>query len=132
MVREVKIIKKNRTLFAILLVLLGFLSGVIVGKIDWNAASRFKYVHVDFVSSIIAEECFLCGEHKASLGPFAWKPNNIGILNLNTFDVHYVEINRYDDKGELVTTPSGVLAIDGMTSGDGRVICDLNSEPVLL
>ena len=120
--------KKHRTLLCVILLLAAFVSGVIVGQMDRNDASRAEYVHEDFKSAITEEACVLCGEHKVSLGPFAWKPNNIGILNLNTFDVHYVEINRYDDKGELVTTPSGVLAIDGLTSGDGRVICDLNSD----
>lgn len=120
--------KINRTLFIVIFVLVAFISGVIVGKMDCNAASRLEYVHVDFESSITEEACFLCGEHKASLGPSAWKPNNIGIMNLNTFDILYVEINRYDDKGELVTTPAGIFAIDGMTSGNGRVNSNLNSD----
>lgn len=120
--------KKNRTLLIVILVLAAFVSGVIVGEIDWNAVSRFKYVYVDFVSSITAEGCFLCGEHKGSLGSSTWKPNNIGILNLNTFDILYVEINRYDDNGELVTAPAGVFAIDGMTSGNGRVNSNLNYD----
>ena len=128
MVREVWIMKNNRTLFVDILVLVAFISGVIVGKMDWNAVSRSEYVHVDFESAITAEACFLCGEHKGSIGPSTWKPNNIGILNLNTFDILYVEINRYDDKGELVTTPAGVFAIDGMTSGNGQVNSHLNSD----
>ena len=128
MVREVRIMKKNRTLFVAILVLVAFISGVIVGKMDWNAVSRSEYVHVDFESAITAEACFLCGEHKGSLGPSRWRPNNIGILNLNTFDILYVEINRYDDNGDLVTTPAGVFAIDGMTSGNGRVNSNLNYD----
>lgn len=128
MVREVWIMKKNRTLFVDILVLVAFISGVIVGKMDWNAVSRSEYVHVDFESAITAEACFLCGEHKGSIGPSTWKPNNIGIVNLNTFDIHYVEINRYDDNGDLVITPAGVLAIDGMTSGNGRVNSNLNYD----
>lgn len=128
MVREVWIMKKNRTLFIVILVLVAFISGVIVGKMDWNAVSRSEYVHVDFESAITAEACFLCGEHKGSIGPSTWKPNNIGILNLNTFDILYVEINRYDDKRDLVNTPAGVFAIDGMTSGNGRVNSNLNYD----
>lgn len=128
MVREVRIMKKNRTLLVVILVLVAFISGVIVGKMDWNAVSRSEYVYVDFESAITAEAYFLCGEHKGSIGPSTWKPNNIGILNLNTFDILYVEINRYDDKGELVTTPAGVFAIDGMTSGNGQVNSHLNSD----
>ena len=120
--------KKNRTLFAVVLVLVAFISGMIVGKMDWNTVSRTEYVHVDFESTITVEKCFLCGEHKGSLGSPMWKPNNIGILNLNTFDILYVEINRYDDKGDLVTTPAGVFAIDGMTSGNGQINSNLNSD----
>ena len=120
--------KKNRTLFIVIMVLVAFISGMIVGKMDWNAVSRSEYVHVDFESAITAEACFLCGEHKGSIGPSTWKPNNIGILNLNTFDILYVEINRYDDKRDLVNTPAGVFAIDGMTSGNGQVNSHLNSD----
>lgn len=120
--------KKNRTLIFVILVLVAFISGVIVEKMDWNSASSSEYAHVDFESTITGEACFLCGEHKGSLGLSTWKPNNIGILNLNTFDILYVEINRYDDKGDLVTTPAGVFAIDGMTSGNGQVNSNLNSD----
>lgn len=128
MVRKVRIMKKNRTLFAVILVLVAFISGVIVGKMDWNAVSRSEYVHVDFESAITAEACFLCGNYKGSIGPSTWKPNNIGILNLNTFEILYVEIIRYNDEGELVTTPAGVFSIDGMTSGNGQVNSHLNSD----
>lgn len=78
--------KKNRTLFAVVLVLVAFISGLIVGSMDWNAVSRSGYVHVNFESATTEEACFLCGEHKGTIGPSMWKPNNIGILNLNTFD----------------------------------------------
>lgn len=120
--------KKNRTLFAVVLVLVAFISGLIIGKMDWNAVRRSEHSHVDFESAITEEACFLCGEHNGSLGTSTWKPNNIGILNLNTFDIHYVEINRYDDNGELVTAPAGVFAIDGMSSGSGRVNSNLNYD----
>ena len=120
--------KNSRTLVVVILVLAAFISGVIVGKMDWNSVSRSEYVHVDFESSVTEEACFLCGDHNGSLGASTWKPNNIGILNLNTFDILYVDINRYDDNGELVTSPAGVFAIDGMTSGNGRVNSNLNAD----
>lgn len=120
--------KKNRTLFVVVLVLVAFISGVIVGKIDWNAVSRSEYVHVDFESAITAEACFMCGGNEGSLGSSRWKPNNIGILNLNTFDILYVELNRYDDNGELVTSPTGVFAIDGIASGNGWIKANLSAD----
>ena len=128
MVREVRIMKKNRTLFIVIIVLIAFISGMIAGKMDWEAATRSEYVHVDFESAITEEACFLCGEYKGSLGPSTWKPNNIGILNLNTFDILYVEINRYDDNGELVTSPTGVFAIDGIASGKGWIKANLSAD----
>lgn len=120
--------KKNRTLFAVGLVLVAFISGLIVGKMDWNVVSRSEYGHVDFQSAITEETCFLCGGYKDTLLHSTWSPNNIGIVNLNTFDILYVEINRYDDNGDLVTTPAGIFAIDGMTSGNGRVNSNLNYD----
>ncbi len=75
------------------------------------------YVHIPYVSSITAAECFVCGDVQHCL---YWGEDNVGVLNLNTFEVSRIEINRYEN-GVLVETPSGVLQTTGMTCGESTV-----------
>ena len=77
-----------------------------------------KYEHIDLVSKISQEECFICG----SGSDFAyWGEDNVAILNLNTFGMHRIEINRYDAQGQLITEPAGVMIRDGMYDNDTYV-----------
>ena len=58
-----------------------------------------EYEHKDLVSKISQDECFICG----SGSDFAyWGEDNVGIINLNTFEVLRLEINCYGDHGELI------------------------------
>ena len=36
-----------------------------------------------------------------------WGEDNVGLINLNNFDLLYLGINRYGDGGELVQEPTG-------------------------
>ena len=65
-----------------------------------------EYSHIDYVSSITQDTCFVCSN--ASL-PY-WGRDNIGLVNLNTFEILHLEINRYDDSGKLIEEPAGVLS----------------------
>lgn len=77
-----------------------------------------KYEHIDLVSKISQEECFICG----SGSDFSyWGEDNVAILNLNTFGMHRIEINRYDAQGQLITEPAGVMIRDGMHDNDTYV-----------
>lgn len=75
-------------------------------------------VRVNFVSSIDKQDCFVCGEHTDPLTAHYWNEDNIGILNLNTFEMMYIEINRYDDNGELIREPTEVLVSDRLKCED--------------
>lgn len=86
-----------------------------------QAAETEKYQHVDFISSIDAKDCFVCGEHDNLSTAFYWGKDNIGILNLNSFDTMYIEINRYDDNGEQILEPAGVMVSDRMKCGGSWV-----------
>lgn len=94
--------------------------------------SFFRYKHssteyevrkqeVKYESTIDKLACFVCGIHTDPLTAHYWDEDNIGVLNLNTFEVLYIEINRYDDNGELIKEPSGVLVSNGMKCGDSVV-----------
>lgn len=65
-----------------------------------------EYEHIDFISTITSATCFVCSEN----GPY-WGEDNVGIVDLNTFDLLYVPINRY---GELIEEPAGVMQISSM------------------
>lgn len=76
-----------------------------------------EYVHTPYVSTITVAECFVCG---AAQNPQYWGEDNVGVLNLNTFELLRIEINRYEGS-QLVETPAGVLQTSGMTCGKSTV-----------
>lgn len=73
---------------------------------------------ISFVSSIDTQNCFVCGEHTDPLTAHYCNEDNIGILNLNTFEMMYIEINRYNDNGDLIQEPTGVLVSDCLKCED--------------
>lgn len=78
------------------------------------------YEHVDFASKIEKSQCFVCGNGSDYS---CWGEDNIAILNLNTFEMHCLEINRYDEKGEQILEKSGVMTTGGMSEKDTYVHC---------
>lgn len=85
-----------------------------------QAHEKKEYEHIDFVSTITQEECFICGEQSDPLAAAHWGEDNVAILDLNTFEMLRLEINRYGDHGELVTTEAGYMQMYGMETGSGR------------
>ena len=73
-----------------------------------------KYEHIDYVSAIEQADCYLCGDGADPLTVAYWGQDNVGILNLNTFELLRLEINRYNDHGELITTQAGIMQSTGM------------------
>lgn len=76
-----------------------------------------EYEHIDYVTGITPEECFVCGDGSASS---YWGEDNVGIVNLNTFELLHLEINRYDDHGELVEERAGYLSASGLIDNDAK------------
>ena len=75
-----------------------------------------KYEHTPYVSTISKSDCFICGEHADY-----WGENNVGIVNLNTFDVLRIEINRYDMNGKAIEEKAGFMQSGGMNCDDDYV-----------
>lgn len=75
-----------------------------------NTKGTKEYEHIDYVSTIAQEDCFVCGEKEST----HWGENNVGLINLNSFDLLYLEINRYGDGGDLLREPAGVMLSCGM------------------
>ena len=77
-------------------------------------AKTTEYSHDDFVSQIRQEDCHLCGEDADPIISYRMDEDNVGILNLNTFDLLYVEINRYSDDRQLIESTAGYMQTSGM------------------
>jgi len=84
-----------------------------------NSSEKKKYEHTPYVSTISKEDCFICGEHLCDehFSPLMVaysEENNVGIVNLNTFDCLRIEINRYDMNMNLVEEKAGYMSSGGM------------------
>lgn len=79
-----------------------------------------EYEHIDFVSTITQENCCVCGNVAF---PFSshWSEDNVGIVNLNTFETMRLEVNRYDDHGQLIEEVAGYMQSNGMSHEDSYV-----------
>ena len=91
---------------------------------DTSEPESTEYVHTPYVSTITSSECFICSDEQRSL---YWGEDNVGILNLSTFELLRIEINRYED-GVLVETPAGVLQTSGMSCGKSTVHATTDSD----
>ena len=85
-----------------------------------------EYEHIDYVSNITQKECFVCGTNN---GYSYWGEDNVGIVNLNTFELLYLEINRYDDHGNLIEEPAGFMSSNGLIDKEAETYVHANSHP---
>ena len=92
-----------------------------------NESDITNYTHRDFVSTIDTETCCLCKESPQAIGHCYRGLENVGILNLNTLDLLYIEINRYDDEKQPITTPAGYVQHGGI--GDGESFANAMISP---
>jgi len=74
------------------------------------------YEHIDYISAITQEECYVCSNTKDFSGFLYWGEDNVGIVNLNTFELLRLEINRYDDQGNLIEELAGFMSSSGMSN----------------
>lgn len=76
------------------------------------------------VSSVFAGDCFLCGGGGLS----CWGQNNVGIIDLHTFEVMPIEINRYDRHGTLIEENTGCLTFRAFCSGGNRLCASMYED----
>lgn len=72
-----------------------------------------------YISDTSKEDCLLCGDGKGTLLPLYKGEENIGVISLNTFDLAHIEINRYDDYGNLLEEPSNGTSMRRTSTGEG-------------
>lgn len=85
---------------------------ILIVAANVNAAREPKlkeYEHTDFVSTITQEDCIVCGTGSDFPVSSYWGEDNVAIVNLNTFEVLRLEINRYGDHGELIEETAGYM-----------------------
>lgn len=71
-----------------------------------------------YISDTASEKCYLCGTPEQSLLPFYEGQTNLGIISLNTFEFVPIEINRYDDYGNLIEEPAGFSSTSMRNTGE--------------
>ena len=65
------------------------------------------YEHPAYTSSIDKAECYLCGERTDCTLSAYWGQENVGLLDLNTFEVLSLPINTYGPDGQHIKKPQG-------------------------
>ena len=122
----------KKMIIALLCVLL-LLSGCANAQISNNntgasSASSEKET-TTYESQIKKEECALCSQHGNTMLPAYSGQKNLGIICINTFDISPIEINRYDDFGNLIEKPSETFSIMHNGFGEGNMNTHVTPNP---
>lgn len=83
-------------------------------------AEPTEYTHVDYLSALQGE-CFLCGDGSDPITSHYWGEDNVGIINLNTFELLRLEINRYNDHGQLLEEIAGYMQSSHLSGAESYV-----------
>lgn len=83
-------------------------------------AEPTEYTHVDYLSALQGE-CFLCGDGSDPITSHYWGEDNVGIINLNTFELLRLEINRYNDHGQLLEEVAGYMQSSHLSGAESYV-----------
>ena len=79
-----------------------------------------EYEHIYFISTITQDDCFVCGNNTKDPMSLHWGEDNVGIVNLNTFEVLRLEINRYGDHGELIEEAAGYMQTSSLIDNESE------------
>ena len=87
-----------------------------------------EYTHIDFVSELAKEDCFLCGNSSDPITSLYWGEDNVGIINLNTFELLRLEINHHGDHGQLIEEDAGYMQTNHLSDEDTYVHAYTHSD----
>lgn len=122
-----------KKLIALLLCIALFLTGCAMTQVENNdngsAVESIKNDEITFESRIKKEECALCSQQGKSMLPAYAGQKNLGIICINTFDISPVEINRYDDSGNLIEKTSETFSIIRNTFGEESMSTNVTPNP---
>lgn len=90
-------------------------------SVDEPKTTERTYEHVQFSSTIEKENCAICGEHPDV--PWQWYmgQDNVAVVDVNTFDFTYIEINRYNPDGTQIMEPAGYMKMAGGKIGAHQI-----------
>ena len=77
---------------------------------DNGVQASERYEHIDYVAAITEEDCYLCGDRTDCEAALYWGEDNVGIVDLNTFELLRLEIVRGNDDGA-----AGYMSTCGMS-----------------
>lgn len=106
-----------RKLLLLILSLL-LLAGCSMQNGDQEDQRKKSYEHISFTSSITSEDCVICGDSSEHMLSWYLGQDNLGLVNVNTFDVRLIEINRYDDNGDLIEEATGCMTMSSLELGE--------------
>ncbi len=75
----------------------------VTGKKTLKESTEWQEEPIQYESDTPKTECKLCNGGKDTLLEIYFGQENIGIISLNSFEVNYIEMNPYDDAGNLLT-----------------------------
>lgn len=88
-----------------------------------SSVSQRTYTHAEYTSQVAKENCYLCSENPESELSRYFGHKNLGIVNVNTFDVVELEINRYDHTGNQIMEATGCMTMGIVDIGGISVSC---------
>lgn len=94
-----------------------------------GSASWHEKKTVTYESRITKEECALCNQQGTPMLSAYSGQKNLGIICINTCDIFLVEINRYDDHGNLIEEPSETFSIIRNGCRDKGMTTQVTSNP---
>ena len=94
---------------------------------DASSVSKHTYTHPEYVSQTTKGCCYLCSDNAESKLTRYWGHNNLGLVNVNTFDVVELEINRYDHSGNRIMDATGAMRMGLVDIGGISFSC--RSDP---
>ena len=106
-----------------------FLLLVLIANIQTaKAPHQEEYEHIDYVSNIMEAECYVCGESGDTAASANWGEDNVGIINLNTFELLRLEINHHGDHGQLIEEDAGYMQTNHLSDEDTYVHAYTHSD----
>lgn len=57
-----------------------------------------------YETSVLHQDCYLCGDNPESPMARYWGQNNLGLINLNTMECLTLDVNQYDECGNWIQT----------------------------
>ena len=74
---------------------------------------------LQYTSPTQKEDCQRCGDGKGTLLSAYWGENNLGIIDLNQFQLAHIEINPYETWGKYTKEDYGRSSTDLINTGEG-------------